>query len=379
MPKIMIGADIVPTKSNISQFAAGDAKALVGTELYDLLESADYRIFNLEVPLTDEEAPIAKCGPNLIAPANSVTGLKCLGVDFLTLANNHILDQGTQGLTSTMKVLGDAEIAFAGVGNTLHEAAQPYIVDLDGAKVGIYCCAEHEFSIATETTAGANPFDPLESLDHVTNLKSQCDYVIVLYHGGKEHYRYPSPGLQKTCRKIAEKGADLVVCQHSHCIGCEEKWGDSTIVYGQGNFVFDDSDSEYWQTSLLIELDLPSREIHYIPLEKMGSTVRQAEANAEKILTEFYMRSQEVKNPDAVEKRYLQFAHTMESELLIHFCGINTRSFLFRGCNKLSNGKLRRYLINRKCKKDYRLRITNFMECEAWRELMLNTLRRSNW
>ena len=42
-------------------------------------------------------------------------------------------------------------------------------------------------------------------------LKKQCDYVIVLYHGGKEHYRYPSPYLQKVCRKIVDKGADIVV------------------------------------------------------------------------------------------------------------------------------------------------------------------------
>ena len=64
-------------------------------------------------------------------------------------------------------------------------------------KIGIYACAENEFTIATDTTAGANPFDPFESLDHIQNLKRSCDYVIVLYHGGKEHYRYPSPYLQK--------------------------------------------------------------------------------------------------------------------------------------------------------------------------------------
>lgn len=374
--RMIIGADIVPTKSNIAEFVAGDAKTLVGTELYEILESADYRIFNLEVPLTDVEAPIEKCGPNLIAPANSVNGIKSLGVNFLTLANNHILDQGTQGLTSTVKVLDDAGIAFAGVGNTLHEAAQPYLVDLDGTKVGIYCCAEHEFSIATETTAGANPFDPLESLDHVANLKSQCDYVIVLYHGGKEHYRYPSPGLQKTCRKIAEKGADLVVCQHSHCIGCEEKWGDSTIVYGQGNFLFDDSDSEYWQTSLLIELDLPSREIRYVPLAKHANTVRLAGAETEKILAAFHARSEEIVNPEIVRERYAQFATEMRDGLLIPLCGVNARSLLFRIMNRLSGRRLITYTVQRHLGTAQKLRLINRIQCEAWQELLLNALLR---
>ena len=144
-------------------------------------------------------------------------------MDLLTLANNHILDQDQQGLVSTCSVLDAAGIAYTGVGQTPEEAAKPYIFECDGKRIGVYACAEHEFSIVTEHSAGANPIDLLETPDHVAALKEQCDYVIVLYHGGKEHYRYPSPNLQKVCRKLVEKGADLVVCQHSHCIGCEEK------------------------------------------------------------------------------------------------------------------------------------------------------------
>lgn len=97
--------------------------------------------------------------------------------------------------------------------------------------------------------------------------------MIVLYHGGKEQYRYPSPNLQKTCRKLVEKGADLVVCQHSHCIGCREEYLQGTIVYGQGNFLFDDEENEYWQTSLLIMIS-DDFEVKYIPLKKNKNTVR---------------------------------------------------------------------------------------------------------
>jgi len=116
-------------------------------------------------------------------------------------------------------------------------SCKPLLVEQDGKKIGIYACAETEFSIAEDNRAGANPFDPLESLDHIADLKSKCDFVIVLYHGGKELYRFPSPYLRKVCRKIVEKGADLVICQHSHCIGAFENYHDSVIVYGQGNFL----------------------------------------------------------------------------------------------------------------------------------------------
>lgn len=54
----------------------------------------------------------------------------------------------------------------------------------------MYSCAQHEFTIATENSPGVKPFDTLELLDYIKELKSSCDYLVVLYHGGKEHYRY---------------------------------------------------------------------------------------------------------------------------------------------------------------------------------------------
>ena len=90
---ILIGADLVPTEKNIAEFEKGDAEFLVGSELLTILKDADFRIFNMEVPLTDKTAPIKKCGPNLIAPTATIEGYKALGSDIVTLANNHILDQ----------------------------------------------------------------------------------------------------------------------------------------------------------------------------------------------------------------------------------------------------------------------------------------------
>ncbi len=206
MPRLIIGADIVPTISNQQYFEDGQMEKIVDEGILTVLNRADYRVFNLEVPLTDKEDPIQKNGPNLIASTASAAGMKQLNIDFLTLANNHILGQSEQGLWSTTKQLDKYGIAYAGIGCNLEEAAKPYIAEVGNKKIGIYCCAEHEFSIVNEKRAGANPFDPLESLDHIMCLKAKCDYVICLYHGGKEHYRYPSPNLQKVCRRIVEKG-----------------------------------------------------------------------------------------------------------------------------------------------------------------------------
>lgn len=372
--RILIGADIVPTLSNQQYFEEEQMEKIVDSRLFELLKKADYRVFNLEVPLTDKSMPIEKAGPNLIASAKSVAGLKQLGINFLTLANNHVLDQGEQGLWSTIEQLEKNKISYAGVGHTYAEAAKPYIVEMEGKKIGIYCCAEHEFSIVSAKRAGANPFDPLESLDHIVALRAQCDYLICLYHGGKEHYRYPSPNLQKTCRKIVEKGADLVICQHTHCIGCEEKWQEGTIVYGQGNFLFDQSESEFWQTSVLVSVETNTKKIEYIPLRKNGKGVRLAvENDATKILTEMMQRSEEIKKEDFVEKKYRAFALQIR-ELYLKTGDPIATSFAFRVLNKLLRHKLMPWYLDRKLKKNRKFLI-NFVECEAHREVYMKGIK----
>lgn len=372
---ILIGADIVPTKSNIEQFNKGEAAFLVGSEILKILNDADYRIFNLEVPLTDVCSPIDKCGPNLIAPTSTINGYKSIGVDFVTLANNHIMDQGEQGLLSTCDLLRKNNIAYCGVGDNLNLAKVPYVFEISGKKIGIYACAEHEFSIATENSVGANPFDPLESFDHVSSLKQEVDYVIVLYHGGKEHYRYPSPNLQRVCRKFVKSGADLVVCQHSHCIGCEEKYLDGTIVYGQGNFLFDDSESEFWQTSLLIRID-DNFQVSYIPLVKNGNNVQIASATAsDRILKDFFARSEEIKRAGEIEKKYSEFAKKMIDDYLFRISGMG-KSFAFRVLNKITRRKYGRWKLKRIFGKQQFLSVQNVLECEAHRELFEEGLKR---
>lgn len=367
---VIIGADIVPTTSNLELFEKGRINKLVGSELLNILQSADYRIFNLEAPLTDAIAPIEKHGPALSAPSKSVIGLKGLSVDLFTLANNHILDQGDLGLQSTVKLLKKNGISVVGAGNNLQEAKAPYVFEEKGTTYGVYACAEHEFSIATDVNSGANPFDPLESLDHIVELKRKCDYVIVLYHGGKEHYRYPSPYLRKVCRKIIEKGADLVVCQHSHCIGCKEEYRKGTIVYGQGNFLFDDSNSEFWKTGLLVVIQ-DDKSIKYVPVKKENECVRLAcGKEAEKIVADFESRSNEITVDGFVETRYAQFSKKMRSDYILYFLGLSG-SFTFRALNKISGQRLRKYVTEMTIRKRG-LGIRNYIECEAHRELLLN-------
>lgn len=370
---IIIGADFVPTQNNISFFESGNKAGLVDDGLLAILEDADYRIFNLEVPLIDESHPIEKCGPNLIASTRSIAGYKSLKVDLLTLANNHILDQGEKGLNSTIAVLDRANISHVGAGDNISSASKPVYFNFAGKKVGVYACAEHEFSIADDILPGANPFDPLESFDHVLSMKDNCDYIIVLYHGGKEHYRYPSPSLQKVCRKFVDKGANLVVCQHSHCIGCAEEWNNGTIIYGQGNFLFDYSENEFWQSSLLIGID-ETFCIHYYPLSKNKASVKLAsKEESEEILAGFSQRSQQIVSSQFVKREYDKFADSFLEHYLFVFSG-RSRNLLNDVLNKLTNQRFNRWVLRKKYTEKRKIAMQNFIECESHRELFLNGL-----
>jgi poly-gamma-glutamate capsule biosynthesis protein CapA/YwtB (metallophosphatase superfamily) len=367
---LIIGGDLAPTKSNYSLFEEGNITALIDDKLLYVLESSDYRIFNLELPITDIEKPIKKDGPNLRAPVATLNGIKLINPTIFGMANNHIMDQDEQGLSKTMEQLSKCNIRWVGAGSNLAEAVKPLVVEQDGKKIGIYACAETEFSIAEDNRAGANPFDPLESLDHIADLKSKCDFVIVLYHGGKEHYRFPSPYLRKVCRKIVEKGADLVICQHSHCIGAFENYHDSLIVYGQGNFLFDRTENELWQTGLIVKATFQDKmSVDFVPIRKKGKgIVLPVPDESKNILDAFHERSRKITIPGFIETEYKKFCIENGLFYLGAFAGFGR---ILRRVDKLLHGMITRQIYSLKKMN----MIQNFIECEAHRELFLNYLR----
>ena len=376
--RLYIGADLVPTDINKALFENGNGEALVGKELYEILKQSDLNVFNLEVPLTDVETPIAKFGTNLIAPTKTIHGYKALEPIFLTLANNHSLDQGEEGLTTTLDLLKDHDIAHAGAGSSLKEAKKPFIFEKDGLRIGFYLCTENEFTMATCHSMGANPFDVLESFDEVAALKERCDYVIVLYHGGKEFYRYPSPMLQRYCRKFVDRGASLVICQHSHCVGSREDYNGGSIIYGQGNFIFN-SDSyenhrDFVKDAMLIDIEVTkdSFVICELPIRKTDNGTRLAtEAEAAETLAAYKKRSEEIKDAHFVISNYKAFADTHVKRYLREFLG---RSFIIRAINALFGRKLMQLILG---PTSY-LAIQNYLECEAHHELFLRGIKNIN-
>ncbi len=299
--KILFGADLVPTEATEALFINGDAEALFGN-LLPVFGAADRFIVNLECALTrlGDEAKIKKFGPNLKGAPECINGIKAIGVTDILLSNNHCLDYGVRGLRDTAAALDAAGLPYTGIGENDTESRKIYYFEQEGKRFSIVNVCEHEYTYALPNRMGANPFDPFLTMQDIREAKSNSDFCITVYHGGKEYCRYPSPRLKNLCREMVYCGADIVLCQHSHCIGCYEKFEGGHIVYGQGNFNFvKESTQSGWYTALLVEADFGEKlnGLKFYPMYMTDSGMRLAEGErAEEIMAGFEKRSEELGN-----------------------------------------------------------------------------------
>ena len=295
--RLVICGDMSVTEESAAAFEVANAKKAFD-DILEVFNAADRVIVNLECTLTESEGEIKKFGPCLKAPLNTALTLKRAGVTDCALSNNHIFDFGIKGLNDTINSLEECELLYTGIGENYEDSRKNHIIEADGVSVAIINVCEHEYSYATENRIGTRPFDEFETMQDIREAKKANDYVIVIYHGGKERCRYPSPRLRKACREMVYCGADVVLCQHSHIIGCYEKFEDAHILYGQGNFHFIWSDmGEDWLEGLIVGLDIDKGklDIDFIPVVVNGEGIELAKGERkQKILSDMGKRNAEL-------------------------------------------------------------------------------------
>lgn len=236
---------------------------LIDQSIQALFKRADLTIVNLEAPVTDSASSILKTGPNMKANKESTAKVLAeLEVDVATLANNHILDYGAQGVMDTIAFCNERDIKNVGAGRNLAEAAKTLVLETRVGKIALINFAENEWANATRDTAGANPMDIIENARQIQAAKQAADFVFVIIHGGHEYYNLPSPRMQKHYRFYAEQGADIVIGHHTHCLNGYETHGGVPIYYSLGNFLFTEhSNDEDWYTGLVLEVEIDNGKI----------------------------------------------------------------------------------------------------------------------
>lgn len=296
--KTLFFGDVCPKATKVSESFRECKTGELFSDVKDLIVDADFTAVNLECALTESEAAIRKFGPNLKAPKETARVLAEVGVTLCGLSNNHVFDFGKEGMKDTFEALSAAGLDYTGFGENYEDSRKNYYFEKDGERIAVVAVCEHEYTYALENRMGARPYDEYETMDDIRLAKQNADRVVVMYHGGKEYCRYPSPRLLRLSRAMIRSGADLVLCQHSHCIGCYEEYLGGHIVYGQGNFHFIwDRETDMWNTSLAVQYDTKKNEVEFIPVRAYENGVALAKGeDRERLLREFENRNSELKN-----------------------------------------------------------------------------------
>lgn len=261
MTRLIIAGDYVPTERAAALIAAGHGARLFAP-VKRLIEGADYSVVNMECAVADEHCrPIHKAGAALRCTAADVAALQQVGFRMVTLANNHFADFGQRGVKLSLEALQQSGLEYVGGGLSLTEASETRFVTLpDDSIVAFINCCEHEFSIATDTRGGSQPLNPIRQYYQIVEARrAGANHIIVIVHGGHEHFPLPSPRMQETYRFFIDVGADAVVNHHQHCFSGYEFYHGRPIVYGLGNFCFDrgaDNLPAGWHEGYLLELQL---------------------------------------------------------------------------------------------------------------------------
>ena len=363
MAKIIVAGDLCP-KDRIALLFEKECFTEVFEEIKPVIERSDYAIVNLEAPIVEGSAhPIKKSGPNLKCSNKVIEAIKFAGFGCVTLANNHLNDYGEEGVLNTIKELTFNNIDLTGAGCDLNEAGKILYKNVLGEKIAFVNCCEHEFSIASDSSAGANPIDPINQYYVIQEAKRNSDKIIVIVHGGVEHFQLPTPRMVKTYRYFIDVGADVVINHHQHCYSGYEIYKGRPIFYGLGNFCFDweGKRNSKWNEGYMVNLNTKDLSFDLIPYYQCNAQAKVClmQENMQKTFFEnITMLNGIISNHEELNRQFNEFAVSTMS-------GFNpfhpyTNPYL---CALYSHGLLPSFVSDKKL-----LILQNKMLCESHKE-----------
>lgn len=334
------------------------------------VSECDYAVVNLESPITDSIKSILKDGPTLSNSSSALDIIKYCGFRAVTLANNHLKDYGHKGVLDTIRNCEGCGLEIVGAGRNALAARNCIVVKTKNLSVGIINVCEHESSIATRTSAGANPLDFPNLFDDITELRRKVDKVVVIVHGGREHFQLPTPRMKREYHLVADLGADVIVNHHQHCYSGYEIYKGKPIFYGLGNFFFDNPSkrNDKWNKGILLELNLSLDKsvFELIPFEQCNNepviNIHKYKTIEDDIVKLNSVIADEVKLEDAFDK---MVKYTKPLYPFLPYGNHYLRAFYNRG------------LLPDFITKENKAIIENAVSCETLREILLHYLNKN--
>jgi poly-gamma-glutamate synthesis protein (capsule biosynthesis protein) len=211
------------------------------------LGAADVTVVNLEAALgTAGGSPEPKTFAFRV-PAEALVALDAAGVDAVTMANNHGMDYGAEGLAESLRIEADTGFPIIGIGQDAAAAYEPWITEVRGQRIGVIAANDIFDSnlvgswTATDDQAGIASAEEAHQdrlAEVVRATRPQVDTLVVYLHYGVEKETCPNARQQELAELLTRAGADIVVGSHAHRLQGMGYMGDQFVAYGLSNFVF---------------------------------------------------------------------------------------------------------------------------------------------
>lgn len=274
----------------------GDISNAISPDLMEEMKSADIMMVNNEFPYSDKGMPTEGKQFTFRAKPSYVSYLEELGVDMVSLANNHAYDYGEEAFLDTLTTLEDGGITYVGAGRNFEEARRPVYYIIDNMKIAFVSATQIERSDnpdtkeATDTTAGVfRCWNGDNLIETVKEAKENSDFVIVYLHWGTENEVDIDWAQEKQAPEVAAAGADLIIGDHPHCLQRISVVQGVPVIYSLGNFWFNSKTVDTGMVKVTLGRD-GLQSYQFIPCLQSGckTTLLQDE---EKIRVLEYMRS----------------------------------------------------------------------------------------
>lgn len=233
--------DILLTGYLLTQYDSSGINGIISQDIVDEMVKADLTMVNEEFPFSNRGTAMEDKQYTFRIEPQRVNVFKDLGIDIVTLANNHTLDYGQDALTDTFETLNNSNIQYVGAGNNYDEAKQLREFTINDKKIGILA-ASRVIPVAS-WAAGTSPgvfstYDESGLVEEIKAADSICDTVIVYVHWGVEKSEYPEDYQRELAKAYIDAGADIVIGSHPHVLQGMEYYNGKPIIYSLGNFVF---------------------------------------------------------------------------------------------------------------------------------------------
>ncbi len=260
------------------------------------MQDADIMMLNNEFAYSDRGAPLEEKQFTFRAKPETAAYLNDMGVDIVSLANNHAYDYGPEALEDTFDTLREAGIPYVGAGRNIGEARKPVYYIVGDIKIAFVSATQIErldtpdTKEATETSPGVfRCWNGAKLLETVREAADNSDFVVVYVHWGTENQAELDWAQLKQAPELVAAGADLVIGDHPHCLQPIGVIQGVPVIYSLGNFWFNSKTLDTGMVEVTID-ETGIVSYQFIPCLQSGcKTTLLQDAEKERVLA--YMRS----------------------------------------------------------------------------------------